>query len=180
MRELWKDIDGYEGLYQISNLGNVKSVQRIVTRGTNFIPINERILKTGDNDGYKYVSLSKSGKSKTVWIHRLVAIAFIPNPNKLPCVNHIDENTHNNCVTNLEWCTHSYNNSYNEIRIKSSIPKRKPVLQYSKDGKFIKEWTHAREAAESLGINKRAIYGCCKGRSKTSGGFIWKRKEDIN
>lgn len=180
MKEIWRDIQGYEGLYQISNLGNVKSVKRIVKRGTNFKPVNERILKAGDNDGYKYIILSKSGKTKTGWIHRLVAQAFIPNPDNLPCINHKDENPSNNAVDNLEWCNYSYNNSYNDMRIKAAIPRRKAILQYNKDGEFIREWSHAREASEELGINKRAIYECCKGRSRTAGGFIWKRVEDMN
>ena len=179
MQEVWKDIKGYEGLYQISNLGNVKSVNRIVSRGTNFKPVRERILKTGNKDRYRYVMLSKYGKSKTGWVHRLVAQAFIPNPDNLPCVNHKDENPSNNVVDNLEWCDYSYNNSYNNIRVKAAIPKRKAVVQYNKNGEFIRVWAHAREAAEALGINKRAIYECCKGRSQTSGGFIWKRVEDI-
>ena len=180
MQEIWKDIEGYEGLYQISNLGNVKSVERIVKRGPNFKPVRERLLSVGDKDGYKHVILSKNGKPKTGWVHRLVAEAFLSNPDKLPVVNHKDENPANNCVENLEWCTHSYNNSYNDARIKAAVDKRKPVLQYTKDGKFIREWSHAREAAESLGLNKRAIYECCVGRSRTSGGYIWKRKESMN
>ena len=156
MQELWRDINGYEGLYQISNFGNVKSVERVVKRGTNFKPVCERVLKTGDKDGYKYVILSKNGKTKTGWVHRLVAQAFIPNPDKLLCINHKDENP-----------------------IKAAVSKRKSVLQYTKDGKFIREWSHAREAAEALGLSKRAIYECCVGRSKTSGGYIWKRKENM-
>jgi hypothetical protein len=179
MQEIWRDIKDYEGLYQISNLGRVKSVERIVKRGTNFKPVRERVLKMGDKDGYKYVILSKSGKTKTGWIHRLVAQAFIPNPDDLPCINHKDENPSNNHVNNLEWCTHSYNNSYNDIRIKAARNKRKPIIQYSKDGTFIREWSHAREASEALGLSKRAIYECCVGRSKTSGGYIWKRKENM-
>ena len=179
MQEIWRDIKGYEGLYQISNFGNVKSVERIVKRGTNFKPVCERVLKTGDKGGYKYVILSKNGKTKTGWVHRLVAQAFIPNPDNLPCINHKDEHPSNNRVDNLEWCTHSYNNSYNDVRIKAAVSKRKSVLQYTKDGKFIREWSHAREAAEVLGLNKRAIYECCVGRSRTSGGYIWKRKENM-
>lgn len=179
MTEIWKDIKGFEGLYQISNFGRVKSLKRIVQRGSNYKPVCERILKEGDNDGYAFVVLSKNGKCKTKGIHRLVAEAFIPNPYDLPLINHKDENSKNNHVDNLEWCNYSYNNSYNNVRIKAATNKRKIVLQYTKDGIFIREWSHAREAAEVLHISKRAIYECCKGRSKTSGGFIWKRKEDI-
>ena len=105
-----------------------------------------------------------------------MAKAFIPNPDNLPCVNHKDENPSNNCVDNLEWCTYGYNLAYNDLAKRKAIDKRKPILQYSKDGEFIREWSHAREAAEALGLNKRAIYENCAGRSKSSGGFIWKRK----
>lgn len=179
MKEIWKDIKNYEGLYQISNFGKVKSVKRVVKRGDNFKPVNERILKHYLHKGYPEVVLSKEGKTKTHSIHRLVAEVFIPNPNNYPCVNHKDENPKNNYVDNLEWCTYSYNISYNNIRVKSAISRRKAILQFTKDGIFIREWSHAREASESLGISKRAIYECCKGRSKTSGGFIWKRIEDM-
>ena len=114
MQEIWKDIESYEGLYQISNLGNVKSVERIVKRGTNFKPVRERVLSVGDKDGYKHVILSKNGKPKTGWVHRLVAEAFLSNPDKLPVVNHKDENPSNNCVENLEWCT-NYENAHHAI-----------------------------------------------------------------
>lgn len=178
MQEIWKDIKGFEGYYQVSNFGNVKSLYRIVKRGTNYKSVNERILRPYFHGGYPEVVLTISGNKRTFPIHRLVAEAFIPNPNNLPIINHKDENPSNNCVDNLEWCTYSYNLSYNNIRVKSAISKRKAIRQYTKDGIFIKEWSHAREAAEALNLNKRAIYECCKGRCKTSGGYIWKRVED--
>lgn len=179
MQEIWEDIKGFEGYYQISNLGNVKSLCRVVKRGKNYKPVNERILKPYYHDGYPEVVLSINGNPRTFSIHRLVAEAFIPNPNKLPIINHKDENPSNNRVDNLEWCTYSYNLAYNDARVKAAVPKRKAIRQYTKDGVFIKEWSHARDAAEALKLNKRAIYECCKGRCKTSGGYIWKRVEDI-
>jgi len=178
--ETWKDIEGYNGYYQVSNHGRVRSIERVVKRGSNYLPVSERILKLGTKCGYKTVALSKYGKVKYYQVHRLVAKSFIPNPKNLPCVNHKDENPGNNNVSNLEWCTKSYNNSYNDVRIKAAVCKRKPIIQMSKSGKFIKEWSHAREAAECLGLSKGAIYQCCKGKIKTSGGFIWIRKEDMN
>lgn len=177
--EIWRDVEGYEGLYQVSSLGRVKSLRRTVSRGTNFKPVRERILKPGYNKNYAYVVLSKHGVTKTKYIHQLVARTFIPNTNNYPILNHKDENPRNNCVDNLEWCTYSYNLSYNDLRKRVAVSRRKAVRQYSKSGEFIKEWSHAREAAEALGLNKRAIYECCVGRSKTSGGYIWKRVEDI-
>ena len=106
MKEIWKDISGYEGLYQVSNLGDVRSL--------NYRRNGElKLLKQATNkQGYKQISLYKNGKIKTYKVHRLVAIAFIPNPNNLPVVNHKDENPSNNNVNNLEWCTVAYNNTY--------------------------------------------------------------------
>lgn len=116
MKEIWKDIEGYERYYQVSNLGRVKSLARIVKRKFNNYTVRERILKARpDKDGYKYLVLCISCKAKTFQVHRLVANAFIPNPDNLPCINHKDENPSNNCVENLEWCTYSYNNTYNDL-----------------------------------------------------------------
>ena len=118
-KEIWKDIENFEGLYQVSNLGRVKSVDRIVR----VIDIKsnreydrhfpESIKATNlDTKGYVMVTLKKDGKTSRHRIHRLVAKAFIPNINNLPQVNHIDENKENNCVSNLEWCTNDYNGTY--------------------------------------------------------------------
>ena len=108
-KEIWKDIKGYKGFYMISSYGRIKSLKRI-DNNNHFI--RERILKQGDNNGYKHVSLSKNGKTKIFKVHRLVAEAFIPNPNNLPQVNHKDENHSNNCVSNLEYCDALYNDNY--------------------------------------------------------------------
>lgn len=108
MEEKWKDIEGYEGLYQVSNLGRVKRilfVNNIITKPTNKILSCNKI----DNLGYPQVALCKNGHRKYLRIHRIVAKSFIPNPNNYPCVNHIDGNKRNNCISNLEWCNHSYN-----------------------------------------------------------------------
>lgn len=176
MNEIWKDIEGLSGYYQISNFGRVKSIDRIIMRKGKPMHIKERILKPYMNGGYAQYLCMYEGKGYDVFAHREVAKAFIPNPDNLPCVNHKDENPSNNRADNLEWCTYGYNLSYNDLAKRKAMDKRKPILQYSKDGEFIREWSHAREAAETLGLNKRAIYECCVGRSKTSGGYIWKRK----
>ena len=103
--EIWKDIEGYEGLYQVSNYGNVRSL--------NYAKAGKvKELKQGNWRGYKNVDLWKNGKGKSFKVHRLVAQAFIENPNEYLCVNHKDENKQNNHVSNLEWCTHKYNSNY--------------------------------------------------------------------
>ena len=114
MKEIWKDIEGYKGIYQISNEGNVKSLNRIARSGKK---VKEKILKKAqDKDGYILFTLCKNGTQKTVKAHRLVATAFIPNINNKPCVNHLNGIKNDNTVTNLEWVTvsentqHSYNN----------------------------------------------------------------------
>ena len=124
MQEIWKDINGYEGIYQVSNLGNVRSFK---------YSIEGKLLKRGlDKDGYYQYILCKNGKKKSVREHKLVAEAFIPNPSNYICVNHRDENKTNNNVKNLEWCSVAYNNSYgNRLNNVSKSNKRtKRVCQY--------------------------------------------------
>ena len=162
--EIWKDIKGYEGLYQVSNEGRIFSV------------INSIFLKPIENNGYYTVSLYKNKKPSINNIHRLVAEAFIPNPNNLPCVNHKNEIKTDNKVNNLEWCTYQYNNTYNNKAKKIAIKESVQIKQYDLNGHFIKEWINAVEASKKLNILPTSINNCLKGRSKTSGGYIWKFK----
>ena len=163
-QEIWKDIAGFEGLYQISSWGRVKSLKNG----------KEKILRSGvDGGGYLYVVLYKDRKYKNYKVHRLVANAFIPNPDNLPVINHIDECKTNNFVGNLEWCSYSYNNSYNCAAKKRGEKLSKQVGQYSLDGELLKVWTSLNEA-ERNGFNEGNICSCCKGKRKTHGGFIWK------
>ena len=162
MIEVWKDIKGYEGLYQVSNIGRVKSLTRTNCR-------KENILKqTNRGNGYYCVSLSKNNIVKTFCVHRLVAEAFIPNPNNFPCVNHINEDKLDNRVENLEFCTIQYNSSYGSVcqRLSQIHTNRtdmsKPVLQYDLEGNFIKEWPSTREIERILGYNNAFISGCCR------------------
>lgn len=112
MTEIWKDIVGYEGLYQVSNLGNVKRLKGYKGRGKGYI-VEEHLIQPSINSrGYQNVILCKNGKTKTFAMHRLVAIAFLDNSDNLPQVNHKDEDKTNNCVDNLEWCDSKYNNNY--------------------------------------------------------------------
>ena len=116
MKEIWKDIEGYEGIYQVSNKGRVKSLKRKICSNSNnhkYNTLSEKLLKLSGGGKYIQVILCKDGKTSAKLVHRLVAQAFIPNPNNYPVINHKDENKKNNDVRNLEWCTYKYNNEYN-------------------------------------------------------------------
>ena len=169
-KEYWKPVVGYEGHYQVSNFGRVKSIKFG----------KEIILKQKIKDGYYYVGLSKNGIVKNYFVHRLVAEAFIPNPNNLPQVNHKDENKLNNSVDNLEWCDAKYNRNYgtiNERLSKSQINGKcsKIVIQYNLDGTFVREWPSAMECGRN-GYNNGHVAACCRGEQKTHKGFIWRYK----
>ena len=127
--EVWKDIKGYEGLYQVSNMGRVKSVARTVTwKNQSVKRYKERIMKTRQKQGYASVCLFKDDIRRDFKVHRLVAEAFISNPNNLPFINHIDENKLNNKVENLEWCSREYNNNYGQRNGKISMTQKKNSL----------------------------------------------------
>lgn len=165
--EIWKDIEGYENLYQISSEGRVKSLNYNKTG-------KEGILKIcKDKKGYIICSLSKNNNLKTFSVHRLVAKAFIPNPNNLPQINHIDENKSNNQLTNLEWCNNNYNRNYGTRNKRASASCRKPILQFTKEGEFIRKWEGAIEVERELGFDSSSISSCCKGKQKSAYGFVW-------
>lgn len=162
MKEIWKDINGYEGLYQISNLGKVKSI------------ISNKILKGNENAEYIYVTLCKNGKQKIKKIHRLVAEAFIDNPNNYLYINHKDENKKNNIVNNLEWCTKAYNNNYGTRNERMSKNKSKyKIIQKDKEGKIIKNWQNIWDLEHNTSYNKWVIRQCCKNKCKTVYGYKW-------
>lgn len=185
MTEEWRDIKGYEDLYQVSNLGRVRSLDRY-----EFFSLGKRFRKgiiiksSEDKNGYNRVSLTKDGKQKFFFVHRLVAEAFIPNPNNLPFINHKDEVKYNNCVDNLEWCTHEYNMNYgNRLqKCSKSLTNRrdlsKSVLQFTLDGTFVAEYPSTMEAERMLGVNHSSISACCRGKKylKTVGGYKWRYK----
>lgn len=145
MREEWKDIKGYEGIYQISNKGEVRSLDRIV-HGRNDYFQKGVILKQANNGNYNFVSIQVNGKQKKLYIHRAVAEHFIPNPLGLKEVNHKDENKQNNSVENLEWCTSKYNANYGTRNQRiSEISKNnhaKQYVMYEYDGEChkLKDW----------------------------------------
>lgn len=173
MKEIWKDIENYEGLYQVSNLGRIKSFPR------NGTIKQERILKqTIDNNGYLIVGLHKNNKAKKVCVHWLVANAFIPKKETDEVINHIDGNKLNNTLNNLERCTQSHNVK-ESIRLGLQIPhNEKPVMQYDLQENFVKEWKSACEAERQLKISQANISACCRGVRKTTGKFIWRFKEE--
>lgn len=180
-KEIWKDIEGYEGLYQISSYGRVKSLKRYIRKKHS----NEFLLsEVNDDKGYLMVHLRKPSSSKHIRIHRLVAQAFIPNPNNLPQVNHKDEDKTNNRVDNLEWCDAKYNLSYGtrqkrEIKTQQQThPSCKPVLQFTKDGDFIKKFISTKEVERNLNISCGGISLCCRDKLETSGGYKWGYAED--
>lgn len=168
MKEEWRDIIGYEGLYQVSNLGRVKNK-------------HDKILKQQIRKGYCEVGLYKnnSKQPKLYKVHRLVAESFILNPNNLPCVNHKDENKKNNKIFNLEWCNHNYNDNYGTRNEKISKKQKCPIiLQCDKNMNVIKEWNGMIEIYKKLGYHKSQIYNCCIGKYKTAHNYIWKYKLD--
>ena len=167
-KEIWKDIEGFEGKYQISNMGRVKSLNFKLTG-------KEQIMSLKINKyGYKQILLYKDKKYKTLLIHRLVAQAFIPNPNNYPIINHINEDKTDNRVDNLEWCTQQYNLNYGDRSRKASLSNSIPVLQFSLDGEFVRKWDGATQVQNELGFNNGDISRCCRGRRKTCGGYRWR------
>lgn len=177
MEEFWKDKKDYEGLYQISNWGRVKSLDRWVKScyGTKQLKKGQVLQIYNDLNGYSCVRLSKDGKHTNFLVHRLVAEAFIDNPDNLPCVNHKDEDKQNNHYLNLEWCTHKYNVNYGNRNKKVAEKLSKPVLQYTLDGQFVKEWKSIKECGRN-GFVSANIYKCCNGKRKKHKGFIWRYK----
>jgi len=181
--ETWKEIKNYEGFYEVSSLGRVRSLTRYIKQKNNSKKkIAGKILKPIPNkNGYLMVTLSKDCKGKRYFVHRLVADAFILNKNNKKEVNHIDENPKNNKVNNLEWVTHLENSNYGTRgkRISKNLKewckknRVKKVKQVSLNGIFIKEWESAKDVQKELGINSKGISLCATKRRKTAGGYKW-------
>lgn len=172
--EVWKPVPGYEGLYEVSDRGRVKSLAR---KTNNQFCKEDIILSPGwvhNKNGYLFVYLCKDGVRKHFLVHRLVALVFIPNPFNLPMVNHKDENPQNNSVENLEWCGVKYNINYGNRTYKAAFKKSIPVFQYTKNGVFVKEYRSAVEAERETGICSQNISKCRAGKLPSAGGFIWR------
>lgn len=169
--EVWKDVKGYEGLYQVSNYGNVKSLRS-----------GKKIALNYDRKKYLTAHLCNKNGQKRIRVHRLVAEAFIPNEKRLPQVNHIDENKNNNYYKNLEWCDNKYNSNYGTRNKKISNSRKiqtKKIYQFSLDGDFIKEWENIYEILSEIKIQKSSIYRCCEGLYKQAGGYVWKYEKAL-
>ena len=163
MKEIWKDIKGYEGLYQVSSLGRVKRVD------------TDRILKTYANKGYHQVQLSKNNIKSNKTIHRLVAQAFIPNPENKPEVNHIDEDKSNNSISNLNWMTSKENSNHGtrgiRIGVASGKTRSKAVKATNVMSGVTLNFESAAQCAKILSVSQGNVTRTLKGRSKTVGGY---------
>lgn len=182
--EEWKDIPGYENLYQASSLGRIKSCAKTIcyTNGK-IIHRKEKILSLVNSYGqYLTVGLNKNSEHKTYNVHYLIALTFIENPDNLPCINHKDENKYNNTVNNLEWCSYSYNTTYNNAmrtrlntrNANNSFGCEKKVHQCDLQGNTIRVWNSVRSIERELGYKSSNISSCCLNKRKTAYGYIWK------
>lgn len=176
MNEIWKPVVGFEGLYEVSNLGNIKSLNYCRTG-------QKKILKCLRHiSGYLQISLRKNNQSYKITIHKIVATAFVENPNNYTEINHKDEDKTNNSANNLEWCTHKDNCNYGSrtertIRTrneKGSLSAERTVRQYTLDGKLVGEYRSQSEASRKFGIKASDISKCTHRKVKSVKGFVWR------
>lgn len=188
--EEWRDVVGYEGLYQVSNLGRVKSLsRRIVYKDGREYNYPSKVIKNQKvSTGYRSVMLYGVNGKKQYYVHRLVAETFIPNPNNLSDVNHKDGCKTNNILSNLEWCSrsdnqkHAYKNGLNWAHMDEAIKERsRPVIQYTSSGEVIAEYASTRKASKASGFNQGRISQYCRCENKkhsTYKGYIWRYKDE--
>lgn len=178
MEEVWKPIIGYEGLYKISSLGRVMSHFKLLS-----VPESKGIVKLGKNKhGYLQIYLTKDGKAKYHAVHRLVAKAFIPNPQNMPFVNHLNEIKDDNRACNLEWCDAKYNTNYGTCIERRANRQRnnhgsKSVEQLTMDCELLNVYPSIMEASRITGVPARAICATCKGYQHSAYGYKWKYRE---
>lgn len=173
-QEIWKDVVGWEGLYQVSNLGRIRTLPKIHNSIHPYIA-KEKILKFFPNkDGYWLVDLVKDRKKTRFQVHRLVALAFIPNPQNKPEVNHINEIKTDNRIENLEWATRTENNNHGTRNKRTGDANSKRVYQYDLQGNYICEYPSTKVAAWALGVSVSLISACCCGRVNSTRGFVFK------
>ena len=164
---MWRPVLGYEGIYEINRLGEIRRIK------------SGRILRGYmGRDGYKRVSLTANGQTKPFLLHRLLAVAYIPNPLNYPCINHKDEDKSNNSLDNLEWCTHRYNLNYGTHNARANESRKKPISQYSKDGKFIRDWDSVTDLRNETGADITHVSSCCRGKRKSANGYCWQYKNE--
>lgn len=187
MDEIWRDIEGYKGLYQVSDQGRIRSLDRIVAHSRyGYKTLKGRLLRpTKNGDGYFYINLYKDNHEKKYKTHRLVAQAFIPNPENKEEVDHINTKRDDNRVENLRWATKLENNRNSLTRKKRSEnnpmrgkygkdnPNSKSIYQISKDGNLIRKWEGIKEAARNTEVYPGNIVKCCQGKLNASGGYRW-------
>ena len=178
--EEWKDIKGYEGLYQISNFGRVRTYDKLLNHfsGKKRI-LKGKVLKLSFDRRYYFITLYKEGKRKLCLIHRLVAEAFIPNPNNYTEVNHKGENKTKNYVWQLEWCTHKENCNYGTrntriVDSRTGTFRKRVTLQYDMNNNLVARYCSLSEASRQTGLKVQDIHRVVKGNRKSCGGFIWK------
>ena len=168
--EVWRPVKGFEGLYEVSNLGRVRSW---VNNAGNprFEP---KILEPSKTrNGYLYVCLCKNGKRTKKRVHRLVAEAFLPNPLHLPMVNHRNELKDDNCVENLEFCDAKYNSNFGTAKERSAKAHSKVILQLDLEGNLIKEWSSLADVHRKTCWSQGSISMACHGKRRIAYGFIW-------
>ena len=166
--EIWREIDGFP-FYEVSNHGRVRSYK--YRKKDEPWPL---ILHPAtDKDGHLRLILSRKGHKKNFYVHRLVATAFIPNPLKLPVVNHKDENPSNNRADNLEWCTVQENTVYNNMPIRRADPLRRPIVQMSLSGSVIRVWGCRSQIESETGFSGPNITNVCNGKRKSANGYLW-------
>lgn len=197
MEEIWKDIKGYEGCYQISNLGRVKSLSRPLNRGKGVGMSVEKILSCtiDKKTGYRKCCLMKDNTVKRTYVHRLVAEAFIPNERNKPCIDHIDADRTNNITSNLRWVTYKENNNNPIYKIRNSTsrtgennrirkgmygesnPTSIPVVQLNMDNTFVKRFWGAKAVQDEFGYAASYITRACKGKVSAAYGYKWMYEE---
>ena len=175
-KEIWRDITGYEGYYQVSSEGRVKSLKRtFIDKSGRKRTVKERILKPAfDGWGYLIVTLCAGGKRKNLMVHRLVCEAFNDNRDEKPEVNHINEIKTDNRACNLEWCTRRENLNHGTRSERSAKTLSKPICQYTLDEKIVKTWASLTEVKRQTGFGQSHISQVANGKRKQAYGFIWK------
>lgn len=198
--EIWKPVIGYEGLYEVSNFGRARSLARTKSNGKGIVNVPEKVLKPFPNTrGYLCIDLRRNGESHKKTLHRLIALAFIPNPDNKPCIDHIDTNKKNNNINNLRWCTilENRHNPISEVkfskggmrgkhhpeerkqRIRDNQPHSRVVLKFTNEGELIGEYPSVHAAARAIGTSQGNMSLICSKR-KSLGGYLWKYKEDYD